>query len=442
MPSLRPYPSYKDTDLPWLGQVPANWEVLHLRRVVDKFVDYRGHTPEKVDDGIPLITARNIKNGKIDWELSQEYIPEDLYDEWMVRGFPEKGDVLVTMEAPLGETAQIVETHIALAQRIVLLKADKTKIKNDYLKYFLVSTAGQGELWSRATGSTAIGIKASHLKEIMTLVPPLPEQQAIAAYLDRQTAKIDALIARKQRLLDLLAEQRAALISQAVTKGLNPDVRMKDSGVAWLGQVPSHWEVEKNKHIYREVDDRSEYGDEELLTVSHITGVTTRAEKEVNMFMAETLEGYKRCRAGDLAINTMWAWMGALGISSIDGIVSPSYNVYRFRKQNDFITKYIDYLYRTPQHIAEINRYSKGVWSSRLRLYPDEFFMMSTPKPPYEEQVQIVEHLDKALEKMDRLAAKVEDAIELQREYRAALISSVVTGKVQVKDEVGMMKDE
>ncbi len=214
---LNPDVKMKDSGVVWLGQVPRHWEVLHLRRVINKFVDYRGHTPPKVDDGIPLITARNTKNGKIDWELSQEYIPEELYEEWMIRGFPEIGDVLVTMEAPLGETAQITETHIALAQRIILLKADKTKIENDYLKYFLSSTAGQGELWSRATGSTAIGIKASHLKEIIILVPPIEEQIEIARVIRQEEKKIFTLIPKVETAIERLREYRAALISSAVT---------------------------------------------------------------------------------------------------------------------------------------------------------------------------------------------------------------------------------
>jgi len=214
---LNPNVKMKDSGVAWFGQVPNHWEIVHLRRVVNKFVDYRGHTPQKVEDGIPLITARNIKNGKIEWELSQEYIPSELYSEWMVRGFPETGDVLVTTEAPLGETAQITDTHIALAQRIILLKADKTRITNDYLKYFLASSAGQGELWSRATGSTAIGIKASHLKEILIFVPPIEEQTAITNLIDRENGKIFQLIAKIETAIERLREYRSALISSAVT---------------------------------------------------------------------------------------------------------------------------------------------------------------------------------------------------------------------------------
>ena len=103
----------------------------------------------------------------------------------------------------------------------------------------------------------------------------------------------------------------------------------KDSGVEWIGKIPKHWETRRNKHVFNERNERSVSGDEELLTVSHITGVTPRSEKNVNMFLAQTLEGYKHCSRGNLAINTMWAWRGALGFSEFDGIVSPSYNVYR-----------------------------------------------------------------------------------------------------------------
>ena len=181
------------------------------------FVDYRGKTPEKVPSGVPLITAKNIKNGVIDLDLSKEFIREDEYDSWMVRGLPERGDVLVTTEAPLGESAQIIDPNIALAQRIILLKADRTRITNDYLKYHFISRFGQAELWTRASGSTALGIKASRFKGTLVCIPPIPEQKDIAKHLDRKTSKIDELIAKVTEAIDKLKEYRTALISAAVT---------------------------------------------------------------------------------------------------------------------------------------------------------------------------------------------------------------------------------
>jgi type I restriction enzyme S subunit len=205
------------TGIPWIGDVPEHWELLHLRRVVKKFVDYRGRTPEKVLEGVPLVTAVNIKNGRIDMSLGQEFMPEADYDDWMVRGLPERGDLLVTTEAPLGEVAQIEDTRVALAQRIILLKVNKQKITNEYLKYFFRSGAGQGELLTRASGSTALGIKASRFKGIAVVVPPLSEQCAIVEYLDRETSRLTQLKAAVEASLPKLAEYRSALISAAVT---------------------------------------------------------------------------------------------------------------------------------------------------------------------------------------------------------------------------------
>ena len=214
---LDPNAPMKDSGVGWLGEIPANWEIRQLNRVVRRFVDYRGKTPEKALSGVPLVTARNIKNQMIDFSESQEYIREELYPKWMVRGFPELGDVVVTTEAPLGESAQISETNIALAQRIILLKVYREKICNEYLKYHFVGGLGRSELQARATGSTAIGIKASHFRASLVTTPPIAEQIQILEHLDRETAKIDTLVTKVQEAIDRLKELRTALISAAVT---------------------------------------------------------------------------------------------------------------------------------------------------------------------------------------------------------------------------------
>lgn len=265
------------------------------------------------------------------------------------------------------------------------------------------------------------------------LLPPLPEQRTIAAFLDAETSKIDGLVSEQRRLIELLKEKRQAVISHAVTKGLNPDVKMKPSGIEWLGDVPEHWECVRNKAVFREVDDRSKTEEGELLTVSHITGVTPRAEKDVNMFMPETFVGYKQCLRGDLVINTMWAWMGALGCTQCDGIVSPSYNVYRPKDVDLLWPDYYDDLCRVPSHRTAIKSRSKGVWESRLRLYPDAFLGMSMPLPPFDEQQAIAAFVDCQTSHWDSLASEASRAIELLQERRTALISAAVTGKIDVR---------
>jgi len=271
------------------------------------------------------------------------------------------------------------------------------------------------------------------VKDFHVVVPPAPQQQAIADYLDRETARIDALIAAKERLLELLAEKRRALITRAVTRGLDPDVPLRDSGIPWLGEIPAHWETERARWLFRERDQRSRTGEEELLTVSHLTGVTPRSEKEVNMFEAETKEGYKISHKGDLVINTMWAWMGAMGVSPLYGIVSPGYNVYEPKVQLD--PGYVDALVKLSIFAQEVTRYSKGVWSSRLRLYPEGFFEVFFPVPPFEEQVEIVDTIAVETKKIDSLSTATERTILFLKERRAALIAAAVTGQIDIRRE-------
>ena len=214
---LDPDVPMKDSGVEWMGEIPAHWEIAQLRRVVAKFVDYRGHTPEKVESGVPLITARNIKNGHIDFSLSTEYMREDKYEDWMVRGWPKIGDVLITTEAPLGETAQVADTRIALAQRIILLKVNISRMINEYLKYHFLSAFGQGELWSRATGSTAIGIRADRFKDSLVAVPPLEEQEEIVHLLNNKITVLERPLQKIEQSIERLHEYRTALISAAVT---------------------------------------------------------------------------------------------------------------------------------------------------------------------------------------------------------------------------------
>jgi type I restriction enzyme, S subunit len=273
-------------------------------------------------------------------------------------------------------------------------------------------------------------INTEIVENTLGVFPPQREQDAIAAYLDRETSRIDALIAAKERLLDILNEKRRAIITHAVTHGLNPRASFRDSGISWLGKVPAHWETERTKWLFIERDERSGTGEEEMLTVSHITGVTPRSEKNVTMFEAESTEGYKVCYAGDLVINTLWAWMGAMGVSPMHGIVSPAYHVYTPCERLD--PAYVDALVRIPVFADEVIRFSKGVWSSRLRLYPEGLYEIYLPVPPRDEQRAIVAHIASETMKLDDLRAATGQSIALSKERRAALIAAAVTGAIEV----------
>jgi len=208
---------------------------------------------------------------------------------------------------------------------------------------------------------------------------------------------------------------------------LKPYSEYKESGLPWLGRVPEYWGHLRAKYIFREVDERSATGREELLSVSHLTGVTPRSQKTVTMFLAKSNVGHKICRPGDAVINTMWAWMGALGVTRHAGIVSPAYGVYRPREGCDVLPSYADHLLRTPAYAAEYQRRSTGVNSSRLRLYPEQFLSIAVVLPPLAEQTSIVRFLDWANGRLERAIRAKRKVIALLNEQKQATIHRAVT---------------
>jgi type I restriction enzyme S subunit len=333
---------------------------------------------------------------------------------------------LLSKRAPIGQVAVLAEEACSNQGCFLLIPRGETDTRFFY--YWLSVQTQYLQVLGR--GSTFMELSTDELKSLSVPYPQLGQQRAIADYLDRETARLDALMAAKERVLGLLAEKRRALISRAITRGLNPSTAVRDSGIPWLGEIPVHWETERSRWLFRERDQRSATGEEELLTVSHLTGVTLRSEKDVNMFEAETTEGYKMCLSGDLVINTLWAWMGAMGISPVNGIVSPAYNVYQ--PDTRLEPGYVDALVRLPVFAQEVTRYSKGVWSSRLRLYPDGFFEVFFPLPPVTEQRAIVAYIAKETERLDRLRVAIERTTALLKEHRATLIAAAVTGEIGV----------
>ena len=182
----------------------------------------------------------------------------------------------------------------------------------------------------------------------------------------------------------------------------------------------------RNKELLFEVQTLSTDGSEELLSVSHLTGVGPRSEKNVTMTEAESLDGYRVVEQGDLVINTMWAWMGALGVARHAGIVSPAYGVYRPRSSAPFESRFFGYLYRSTEYVFEMTRVSRGIWSSRLRIYPEVFLRMAVPVAPLEEQRAIADYLDRETARIDTLIAEQQRLIEMLRERRSAVLSSAL----------------
>ena len=211
-----------------------------------------------------------------------------------------------------------------------------------------------------------------------------------------------------------------------MTLPIIPYPKYKNGPEQGLPSLPGHWDVRRAKFFYRESDQRSVSGTEELMSVSHITGVTPR-KKSVTMFLAESTEGYKLCQPGDIVINTMWAYMAALGVARQTGIVSPSYGVYRPRATDQMNPKYIDLLLRTELYRTQYNHRSTGITASRLRLYADDFLSMPLICPPLSEQTTIVRYLDHADDLINRYISAKERLIALLEEQRQAVIHRAVT---------------
>jgi len=425
--------------LDWADGLPDHWEAKPLRSIADYVVSNVDKVPAENEIPVRLCNYTDVYNHEF-ITLALDFMQATASEDEIAKFGLFVDDVVITKDSEswddIGVPALVRETasDLVCGYHLARLRPHKQKMDGAFLFRCLQAKPVRVQLELAANGVTRFGIPKSEIGAMMLPVPPLPQQRAIADYLDRETARLDALVAAKKRVLGLLAEKRRALITRAVTGGLDPRALLRDSGIPWLGEIPEHWEIERARWLFRERDQRSDSGEEELLTVSHLTGVTPRSEKDVNMFEAETTEGYKVCLAGDLVINTLWAWMGAMGVSRVDGIVSPAYNVYRPGPRLD--PTFIDALVRIPVFAQEVIRYSKGVWSSRLRLYPQGFFEVYLPVPPIEEQRAIVAHIAAETAKLDTMRSATERTIALLKEHRAALIAAAVTGKIDVQEAI------
>lgn len=404
---------------------------LKLKYVAD-FIQ-RGDAPTYVDaKGIGVINQACVWPSGIDLSKKKFHDPDDVS---RISAWIRRNDVLInsTGTGTLGRVTHVRHepTSPMFADgHVTIIRDSCQRFEPRYLFYVLSVQQEQITVECSDGATNQIELSRHKLGNKFIEWPPICIQRQVVALLDQDTGHLDKLISEKQRLLNFLAEMRRAVIANFLTRGLNKDAPCHNSGIPWLNEIPVHWKIERAKWLFTERDDRSDSGDEELLTVSHLTGVTSRAEKDVNMFMAESLEGYKRCLAGDLVINTLWAWMGAMGIARQPGIVSPAYNVYQPVAELD--PEYVDLLVRTPRFVEEITRYSKGVWSSRLRLYPEGLYEAWLPVPPLDEQQAIVKHVQIETQKLDALASATQRTITLLQERRSALISAAVTGQLDI----------
>jgi type I restriction enzyme S subunit len=251
--------------------------------------------------------------------------------------------------------------------------------------------------------------------------------------LDKENIKIDTAISQKERLIELLKERKQIIIQRAVTRGLDETVKMKDSGVDWIGEVPEHWEVKKLKYVLVERKDRSETGEEPLFMVSQVHGLVVRSDYHAKAEVAASNVGNKLVDLNDLVFNKLKAHLGVFFKSTIEstGLVSPDYAVYQSLGLIEDM-KYLEILFRDPGYIGQFIIRATGIVEGLIRLYTGDLFDIEIPVPPTEEQKDILDFTNNVTDKVDRAIQHQTQQIAKLREYRTVLIDAAVTGKIKV----------
>ena len=346
------------------------------------------------------------------------------------------GDVIIsTVRTYLQAIAQINRppANLIASTGFAVVRSRRDDFDARYCNYALRELGFLAEVEKRSVGVSYPAINASDLARIPVHVHPLSQQRAIADYLDRETARLDALVVAKERVLGLLAEKRRALITRAVTRSLDPHAPLRDSGIPWLGMIPTHWESRKIAWLFRERDERGE-PELPLLEVSINSGVVLRefSDERIESTAAD-FNTYKVARRDDVVFNKMRMWQGAVGVVPEDGLVSPDYVVAAPR--GSLSSSYAHLLFRTAAFSAECGRHSHGIVWDRLRLYWEGFRDIESPLPPSTEQARIVEHISRETARLDSFRAATERTIELLKERRSALIAEAVTGQIDVEGD-------
>ena len=381
-----------------------------------------------------MIRATNIERGQI---VDNDMMYVDPADIPIGRdAILRAGEIIVVRSgAYTADSAIVTEDYAGSISGYDMVVTVRREALPSFVALALLSTyLRDHQLIVASTRSAQPHLNAEELGTSVLLLPPISEQATIACYLDHAGSRIQRYINAKERLIELLTEQKQAIINQVVTRGLDPNVPLKPSGIEWLGDVPAHWNLVRNGRLFAQ---RNETGfpDLPILEVSLRTGVDVRnfgiSDRKQIMSVRSS---YKRAAKGDLTYNMMRMWQGAVGVAPVDGLVSPAYVI--AKPLPGTVARFFSALFRTRAYMAEVDKHSRGIVKDRNRLYWEDFKQMTTPCPPPEEQVAIVEYLGRATSDIDDAISRARRQTELMQEYRTRLIADVVTGKLDVRGAV------
>ena len=405
----------KDSGVEWIGEIPKDWNCMRL-----KFAFGNSNVGESVDKEL----YSSDENGYIFYTAGANPVKTS-YTEFPMWKYTTDNDILLARNGTpyiyLPSKDAVYSDHII-----------RINIKDGYCRRFLRYCL-QRSIESIIVDSVSIATWSISLwKEQKLPLPYYHEQKYLADYLDSKCSKIDEIIEKQQAIIKKLKEYKFSIITEAVTKGINPDVELKDSTIDMCEQIPVNWGISQNRYLFLLRDEKNYKPLEEVRLLSLYTdlGVFPHGEQEERGNKAVKAEGYKVVYENDIVVNIILAWMGAIGRSAYDGVTSPAYDIYK--PNENVCSRYYHYLYRTKPFSAECYKYGRGIMAMRWRTYSSEFKSIKVPVPPYIEQCQIADYLDSKCEMLDKTIADRNKAIDILQEYKKSLIYEVVTGKKEV----------
>lgn len=429
---LKSYAEHKPSGLPWLGQVPAHWGLVPNRGLVRRkkvlvgrrHGDYRLLSLTKQG-----VIVRDVSTGKgkfsSDMGTSQEVRSGDF--------------VFCLFDVPETPRTVGLSRHDGMITGAYTVFTTLGRGSPEYFELFYRAMDDR-KLLSPLYSGLRNTIPPDRFLGTKTPQPPPEEQAAIVRFLDWANGRLDRAIRAKRKVIALLNEQKQAIIHRAVTRGLDPDVPVKPSGIPWLGDIPQHWEMLRSKYLFREVDERSVSGQETHLSMSQKLGLVPNTSIEVRRLVSDSYAGAKLCQPMDLVLNRLKAHLGVFALASQPGLVSPDYTV--LRPVREMCPAFFEALYRSPGCRRELFVRAKGIVQGFWRLYTDDFYNIVMPVPPVDEQRSIMARLGVDLGQLNIAISRLESEIELLREYRTRLVADVVTGKLDVREAAARVPDE
>ncbi len=420
----------KDSGIEWIGEIPVGWEVIKTKFAASLYTgnsikDEEKGLYEDPANAIPYIATKDIdvSNNSVDY-VNGMFVKTS--DSSFVRA--SSGDTLMCIEGgSAGRKKAKIDREVCFVNKLCCFHAEH--IDSHYLFFVLNSPHYESEFQINLEGLIG-GVSKSKLRNFLLPLPPLPEQQKIADYLDEKCGKIDLVIAKSEEIIEKLKAYKLSLITETVTKGLDPNAPMKDSGIEWIGEIPCHWHILRIKWLLNERNERSLSGKEEPLSMSQKYGLVPTRCMDTIPNMASTFVGAKLCYKNDLVFNKLKAHLGVFAVSHYDGLVSPDYAVYYSNTKVNL--KYLEFLFKTPQYIGEFKKKSTGVGAGLTRLYTSDLYSIYCAFPPLPEQQKIADYLDAKCAAIDKNIADRQTLIEKLTAYKKSLIYEAVTGKKEI----------